>query len=66
MQRYRKIVVSLQKLKVDIMSLPYRKDIEQDLENEVFPKRLANIPIDIPEEDMEEETDESSETQDED
>lgn len=66
MQRYRKIVVSLQKLKVDIMSLPYRKDIEQDLENEVFPKRLANIPIDIPEEDIEEETDESSETQDED
>lgn len=46
------------------MELPYRKDIEQDLENEEFPKRLKNISIYIPEEDdIEEETDELYETQ---
>lgn len=46
------------------MELPYRKDIEQDLENEVFPRRLVNIPIDIPEEDnVGKETDELDENQ---
>lgn len=51
---------------LNIEDMKFRKDIEQDLENEILPKVLTNIPIDIPKEDDIEEIDESFEIQDED